>query len=315
MKKFTFKYDGKEVLNINDVIRQAIRNLYEGATPLYSDSEVASEFVAYFRDILLEMYEEDISSFDWYTKSMLANTYMMLVQTMSQNTMNIYHLITYELFEENITSEDLYNYIANDSTILDDMIKYTVEFDRLSILGKKMVVQNNKSYYAKLVQISPFCQLDIMQYGSETKVNDFLEYYTESLELFVLTPDMPVRDIEYHMRHLYLSDRKNYINNLQEMGNVFYKWTKFLRDTNEILDDCLCQYLEIFEHDTIEKIGDFAISDAAFLFTIIDKFCYYSASNGIKIENQYITKEIIDICTELQLPDSLKVDYKQKKKK
>ena len=82
-----------------------------------------------------------------------------------------------------------------------------MKFEKLSILGRKRVVQNNKENTNKLIMTSKFHNLDILRYEPAATTKDFINYYIETLDIVVKDPDQVVNDIECYMKHLYLYDK------------------------------------------------------------------------------------------------------------
>lgn len=313
MRDFLFQYKGDTVLNINDVVRREIRTVYERATLFKNNS---NSVVEEFKSKFLKMYEEDIDSYNLYIQVMLADSYKMLIHAMKQNTITETQLMSYSILNNfDLNVENIRPYIDTTSGIFEEMIESSVSFENLNLLGRKTVVQNSREYDSKIFSVSPLYALDVYNYGEKTTANDFLDYYVKTLDLIITEPDMLVSNILSHMKHLYLFNYENYLENIRDMGKIFYKWRKFVcdRDFNEI-DFKIPEYLRKIEENNIKDLGNILLFDNDFFFQLIDDFCYFSTITQIKVRDQYFTEAMVDKFIGNEIPSSLTSSIQKIKK-
>lgn len=313
MRDFLFQHKGDTILNINDVVRREIRNVYERAILL---SDNPNSVIEEFKLMLLEMHEEDVNSYNLYVQVMIADLYKMLIHAMQQNTITETQLMSYSILNNfDLNAETMVSYIDTTAGIFEEMIESSVAFENLNLLGRKTVVQNSREYDSKIFSVSPLYALDVYNYGEKTTVNEFLDYYVKTLDLIITEPDMLVSNILSHMKHLYLFNQENYLENVREMGKVFYKWRKFVtdRDFNN-MDYKIPNYLEKFEENNIKDLGDMLLYDNDFFIQLIDDFCYFGTINQIKVRDQYFTEAMVDKFIGNKLPSSLTTSIQKIKK-
>lgn len=307
----------QEILHINDNIRSEMRRFSDEAFSIGIDRQGVMEL---FRVTFIDKYYRDFYSFKSFVQVMVADTYMMLLQDIKQNCLDsddlfIYLLISNLMDNPSNFYEEIFKYIENKSAFFEVMVDYTICFEKLSILGKKNIVQSSRIREERITKLCPIYQIDVMNYGLATTVEDFIHYYNDTTENVVLTPDVIVKDIEYHMRHLYSFNRENYIDNLNQMAEGFYKWIKIQVDMNDYVDENLMNYIELLQNKTNEEICELSITDKKFLFHVIDCYCEYMVSDEIIVRGTYISKESLDEYMEDKIPISIRRKRQQKAKK
>lgn len=304
MSDFIFKNGNDKILNLNNIIRRNIREVYEKQMLYVKDS---TEVIEMFRNLFLDMYENDRLAYEIYMQVMLADTYKMLLQAFRQNTLSMEQLISFNIVNILIgTSQDVIPYIETGAAFFEEVVESSIAFDGLNLLGRKTVVQNSREYDKEIGYRSPLHTLDVLQYGKETTTDEFLEYYVHSLELVVTDPDVLVENIVDHMNHLYIFNPENYLENIKEMCRIFYKCQKFHAIMGEVaLDSPTHQYLEYLETHAIEEIEQKFLRDKDFSVKVVDDFCYFKAIDGEKICNRYYTIDEIDDAMSDSLPTSL----------
>lgn len=298
-----FRYKDTEILNINDGIRKDIRKMYE-ELQLYRNTAVMDTF----KDRLLKMYKLDKKSYFLYIQVMLADAYKMLLHLFSQNTLSEEKLLVLNTLRYmDINVETILNYINADTVVFEEMISSSVAFDELNLLGRKTVVQNSREYDGEINAISSYHGLDILRYGKETTTNEFIQYYNEMLNLIVTEPSILIESIVSHMKHLYVFNRENYVENVKDMCKVFYKWRKFNQciGENEESEE-ISLYLHLLEVENIDHIGQEFLCNGKFGFQVTNDFCCYTSCGGQRIKNKYFTEEEVDGFIEDKIPISLK---------
>lgn len=115
------------------------------------------------------------------------------------------------------------------------------------------------------------------------------------------------------MRHLYSFNKENYMDNLRQMAEGFYKWIKIQID----MDDCdnkeLENYTKLLEDKNLDELCELSITDKMFLFHIIDFYCEYRISDGIVVRGIYILKDSLDDYMKDKIPESIRNKIKRKK--
>ena len=301
-----FQYKDSKILNINDGVRKDIRKMYEEMS-IYSKSN--NEVIDAFQNKLLKMHELDKKSYFLYTQVMLADTYKMLLQLSTQNTLSEEKLLVLNTLRcMDITVETILNYyITAETAVFEEMIDSSVAFDKLNLLGRKTVVQNSRGYDKEISIISPYHALDILRYGQKTTTNEFIQYYNETLDLIVTESDILIENIISHMKHLYIFNRDNYIENVRDMCRVFYKWRKFNQciGENEESEE-ISLYLHLLEVENIDHISQEFLFNGKFGFQVANDFCYYTSYGGQRIKNKYFSEEEVDGFIKDKIPASLK---------
>lgn len=307
-----FEYKNNKILNFNDMVRREITKCYIMELLKNNNNELTVDIIGNY---LEQMSEIDYPSYELYASTMLATTQMMIGNLLKYNLANDEDLMTYNTITYLINDPfELLKYISTNAGVLEDLLRYTMDFEKLSILGRKRVVQNNKENTNKLIMTSKFHNLDILRYEPAATTKDFINYYIETLDIVVKDPDQVVNDIECYMKHLYLYDKDSYKKILKEMGQVFYKWVKYENSIDQIEDRKILENLAVIESKNEDELCEISITDSKLLFNIISKFCYHSTSAGIKIKNTFISETFVDEYIKDKIPDSLK-ESKQKIKK
>jgi len=307
----------QEALHINDNIRVEFSQFCNEAFAIGMDRKSIMDL---FRIIFIQKYYMEPSNFKSFVQVITMDTYMMLLLDMKQNSLGIddwrlYMYISSFISEPAKLYEEIFNDIDQNTGFFQMMLDYSIYFEKLGILGKKTVVQSSRDCEEQITKLCPVYQLDVINYGLATTVEDFINYYNEAIESFVLPPDMIVKDIEYHMRHLYSFNRENYIDNLKQMAEGFYKWIKIQIDMNDFVDENLKNYIELLENKTLEEICELSITNKNFLFHIIDFYCEYMISDEIVVRETHISRESLDEYMKDKIPVSLQNKKNQKAKK
>lgn len=307
-----FEYKRNKLLNFNDLVRRELTKCYEIEILKNNDVELTISLIGNF---LEQMSEIDYNSYELYASTMLATTKMMIHNMLKNNLATEEDLMTYNTINYLIPdSYELLKYISQKAGVLEDLVKYSIMFEKLNLLGRKRVVQNNKEEQRELVMISRFHVLDDLKYGTPIITKDFIDYYIEMLDVVIKDPDQAVYEIENYMKSLYLNDKDTYKKNLKEMGRVFYKWAKYQNSINELEDNKIIENLSIIENKDEDELCEISITDNNMLFNIISGFCYHSINNGIKVKNNFISETFVDNYIKDKMPDSLKENKKKIKK-
>lgn len=311
MDDFLFKHNEDTIININAVFRRQIRDIYEEKNLITKDSVYTME---HFKNIFLELYNQDKKSYQIYIQIMIADAYKILLYELRQNTIKESRMFSLNGITNFITSaDDVLRFIKTKAGIFEDLIECSVAFDRMNLLGKKMVVQSIRDYDEKILKLSPLYAFDILEYGEKTTTDDFLNYYTETQKLSVGKTEVLIDNILFHMRHLYLFDQDNYLENIKEMGRVFYKWEKVSVD-NKVIDDNskVHEYLKIIEENDIKTLGEILLYDYNFLFYIITDFCLFETEHVMKVDEKIYSEDVVDKLINNKYPVSLKQIQKKK---
>lgn len=305
--KYIFQYGNDKIINLNSVIRQNLDDLFFQYKIAYND-EVAKEMI---RSWIIDLYDYNYQIYYLYIQVLLSDAYKMYIYKLNNNILTDSEKAFLDIFDfYDMDFSQIINYIENSEILFNQMLECSMDFNSLSLLGKKTVVQHSRNYEGEINKIIPLYRLDVLEYGV-TNTNDLLNYYEDSLNNIVIDPYQLTENISFHMKHLYLYDKEQYLSVLQGICEVFYKWGKYnlIYHIHELSDaDKVKEYLNIIENKSLEEIGEIVLRNQVFLLRIIDDFCYYENLKKYDEENE---ESKVNNMVKDYLPSSLKQKIKK----
>lgn len=306
-----FIFDNKKIINTNNLKRIDILDKYSQGL-IYGDDQY--DIISNLQFILLDLYENDYESYLAYIEVLLLDLYRMLLYQLKQNRLSKNDAVLLELLLDNSITKE--NVIDSDefAELFTKMIESSIMFDGFDFLGRKLLMQSIQDYEKDIIKVAPSHIIDMLHYGGKTTTDNLLGYYIEQMD-DCLDISLIIMNMAIHLRQISIYDKQNYLNNIQDMTKVFYKWRKFKFFSGEEISPKISTYLSEIENSNLEDLGNKLLVDNELFARIISDFCYFSIDNKQMIDNKMINEIEVNNYMNNKIPSCLSEKAFQKNKK
>ena len=278
---------------ISDDIGQ-INEVDEG-TLIYSFSKKLEQ-MKNSNDLLYGLYQGMI------TVSFL-DAYKILNTKLRDSSISYLELNLYNKLRKIECIEELEELIESDTFMLEELLKYTLEFLRMNDFQKIITIKkmdNNQKYFLKVY--FPLFINDVEEYGYEKDVpmEIMTDYYfcemqkaeeNEKIDPFEKSNQL-FEEVEGFVKNLMGNDYANFISLMEKIITMDYKWSKYVTDKKYKSDayetEELQERIEMFEDFSIQELVDEASTDDYYFEKLIDSMLL------IKAYNMYFNEDILN---------------------
>lgn len=231
------------------------------------------------------------------------DAYKILNTKLRDSNISYLELELYNKIREITCVEDLEDLISYDAFILEELLKYTLEFIRMNDFQKIISIKkmdNNQKYYLKLN--FPLFINDIEEYGyvKDIPINIMTDYYSREMEKaeengkidpYVKSTQL-LEEIEGFIKNLMGNDYANFISLMEQIINLDYKWSKYVTDKNfksEAYEtEELLERIEMYEGNPMQSLVDEASTDEYYFEKLVDSMLL------IKGYNMYFDESVLN---------------------
>ena len=231
------------------------------------------------------------------------DTYKVLNAKLRDSNIGYLELQLYNKIREVDCIEDLEDLIESDTFIIEELLKYSLEFLRMNIFNKIISIKklaNNQKYSLRCT--FPLFELDIEQYGFSKGVpmEIITDYYiaeknkaegNDKIEPAVKENQL-VEEIEGFIKNLMANDYPSYASLMEEIITLDYRWSKYIIDKKYKLEafdiDELNERVENFEDYTLHQLVEEASTEEYYFEKLIDSMLC------IKYNNMYFDKDVLN---------------------
>lgn len=260
-----FKSNNVELINFNGLIRRQLKEYFDQYENVLTLETLVYDLADYIDDLKIENYCK--------YKNLLSLICVDCYTYLNQLEINMLaNNIELEIFQiiKNITDINII-----DDFLLEKMIKIEYKFLSLNELSKKTCFLNlGIGDNAKLYDLNKLHFLDILEYNTDTNLDDFYNLYEELSndelgETIIVT-------IKNYLQSLSKRYPELYKKNINELLLYAYKWCKYIVDNSYVVDISSVEKVisNMFENNIDDIIKNINKNDDL-LGELIDICIYY----------------------------------------
>lgn len=285
-----FKFNGKEYINFNDIIREQLKK-YIYQTSFYSET---GEIVCSLIVKLNKIKEIDYSKYCNIISVIYADCYTNLYYRLMTANISYEYLPLLKVLSRISCIEEINIYL------LEDMIPFSYEFSELNELFKKQQVATlPKREHERMNKINKLHKLDELSYSPVFDIGSLKEFIDDatknSIEAYTIV------DLIYkYLIFLKEIDLEAYNTSISSFLSYLYKWYCYFKDhlyrfgSNNIG----IEFLKILENGNMKSAIE-VCEEKDLLYDIVDNTVYYCIEKQATYINkdhkrEIVTEEIIE---------------------
>ena len=231
------------------------------------------------------------------------DTYKVLNAKLRDSIISNEEVKIYNKLDETLGIEDLQYKLDNDPWLLEELLKYSLEFIRMNDLNKISTLKKlSEAQRHNLKTEFELFENDIEQYEFRENIplEVFTDYYEKEISLEenstgIYDPGQTscnlMHEIIGFIRMLVGNDFECFKSLMRDIITLDYKWNKYIIDKNYKFDNFRMESVvyrkNLFEENSIESLIEECLYDSSYLEELIDSLIL------IKCDNMYVDEKLI----------------------